>query len=70
MTDLKIYGEIRPDDGKNGFFWRNGESWLREHGKESRLLDIAPHLERQYSRTAIERRAAALSKQQFLRLGE
>jgi hypothetical protein len=31
---------------KDGFFWRNGERWLRERGKEFRLLDLAPNLER------------------------
>ena len=26
-------------------FWRKGERWLRENGKEFRLKDLAPNLE-------------------------
>lgn len=33
---------------KEGVFVRDGERWLREHGREFRLLDLAPHLERQW----------------------
>jgi hypothetical protein len=46
MPDLKIAVSIVDDDGADGFFWRNGEKWLRERGAEFRLLTIAPHLER------------------------
>ncbi len=45
MADYRIYSYVSPDDGTDGFFWRKGEKWLREHGKEVRLLDIAPNLE-------------------------
>jgi hypothetical protein len=45
--DLRIKRTVTivPDDGSDGFFWRNGERWLRERGKESRILDLAPYLE-------------------------
>lgn len=34
----------------DGFFWRDGERWLRERGREFRLLDLAPHLEADWRR--------------------
>lgn len=41
-NDLRIETHVMRDDGRDGIFWRNGERWLRENGKEARLLDIAP----------------------------
>lgn len=48
MDDYRIERVIVLDDGSDGFFWRNGEHWLRERGEEFRLLDLAPNLERQW----------------------
>lgn len=45
MSDVRIKSEIVADDGSDGFFFRNGDKWLRQDGKEVRLLDLAPVLE-------------------------
>ena len=31
---------------KDGIFWRDGERWLRENGREVRIAELAPNLER------------------------
>ena len=47
MNDCRFVTICVPDDGiSDGFYWHNGERYLRENGKEYRLLDIAPNLER------------------------
>jgi len=45
MSNMRVRQIVVPDDGSDGVFWRAGERWLREHGREYRLLDLAPHLE-------------------------
>jgi hypothetical protein len=45
--DVRVRHTVVPDDGSDGVFWRAGERWLRDKGKEYRLLDLAPHLEQQ-----------------------
>lgn len=44
-TSVKIVHRIIPDDGEDGMFFRGGERWLRDNGKEYRLMDLAPNLE-------------------------
>lgn len=45
MSKWNVVTQAIPDDGKDGIFWDNGERFLREQGKITRLFDIAPHLE-------------------------
>ena len=47
MADYRIISRIVPDDHTDGFFWREGERWLRENGKEVRTAG--------YCRRIIER---------------
>lgn len=42
---IMVTRRIVPDDGLDGIFWRDGQRWLREHGIEYRLIDLAPNLE-------------------------
>lgn len=48
--DIKVNSArwIGHDHGDDGYFWRNGDHWLRERGQEVRLFDIAPSLEGQW----------------------
>lgn len=53
--DFTIKTEIVPDDGTAQSFWRNGEHWIRVRGTETRMSDLAPHLEAEYMLTRLTR---------------
>ena len=44
-SKIMVIRKIVPDDGLDGVFWRDGQRYLREHGLEYRLIDLAPNLE-------------------------
>ncbi len=44
MTDYRVLHEVVEDDKSDGCFWRQGEPWSRENGKETPLKELAPHL--------------------------
>lgn len=48
MNDFRVVSRVEPDDRSDGVFWRDGERWLRERGREQRMRDIAPQAEALY----------------------
>ena len=44
MADYSVRTTVVKDDGANRFFWRSGELYLREEGREMLVATIAPHL--------------------------
>jgi hypothetical protein len=44
----KVHEPSPEPPSADGIFWRDGDRWLREHGKEYKLLEIAPRSERRW----------------------
>ena len=62
MGSVRVKSILITDDGvTDGIFWRDGFRYLRERGKETRLIDLAPHLESHYM-IEIELGTAAMSQ--------
>jgi hypothetical protein len=47
---------------RDGIFERDGERWIRERGREHRLLDLAPHCEARYQQDRIATLARAIAR--------
>jgi len=48
MSEWKVVTRVEPNNGRPGFFWKDGERWLRTGDRMRRVADLAPHLEAQF----------------------
>jgi hypothetical protein len=66
-NDYCITQLLISDDGRDGVFWRRGERWMREKGREYRLFDVAPKLEAaaQLALSRLEQKAKELSMEEI-----
>ena len=48
MSDVMIKCSVVPDDGSDGYFWRDGERWLRTSDGEEPVKNYAPNLEARF----------------------
>ena len=50
MNEWKVVTRVERNNGKPGFFWRDGERWLRTGKLIQRVSELAPHLEGEFMR--------------------
>lgn len=42
--NFRVKTSVVLDDGSDGIFWKDGMQYSREHGRETPMSGIAPHL--------------------------